>query len=139
MNNARRTGGYRPPAIRATGPSTREASPISGGQSRTDTRRRSASQNRNRVDTRRIPRPPELWDTCGSIDPAPRGGMNFLAALLSPEKLHAMKLWAIRALLILLALAQIGDVVTTNMALAGSPGAVRNDPRVVAAYLGEAT
>ena len=41
---------------------------------------------------------------------------------------RSMKLWGIRALLIILAIIQLGDVLSTNSALANSPGTVEANP-----------
>ncbi|HLZ66507.1 MAG TPA: DUF5658 family protein [Aliidongia sp.] len=50
------------------------------------------------------------------------------AAKHPPDTTRALKLWGIRALLIALAVAQLGDVLTTNAALAASPGAHEANP-----------
>ena len=46
----------------------------------------------------------------------------------TPDTKRTLKLWAIRVLLIALAVAQLGDVLTTNAALAGSPSAHEANP-----------
>jgi hypothetical protein len=50
----------------------------------------------------------------------------------------AVKLWCIRALLVVLAVGQVGDVLTTNHALAASPGAFEANPlmHLLMTYLG---
>ena len=60
------------------------------------------------------------------------------AALKRAERKRAVKLWAIRALLVILALAQIGDILSTNRALAESPGAMEANPvmHLMMTYLG---
>jgi hypothetical protein len=51
---------------------------------------------------------------------------------------QAAKLWGIRAVLVMLAVAQLADVLTTNRALAGSPGAFEANPlmHMLMTYLG---
>jgi hypothetical protein len=62
------------------------------------------------------------------LDPAPQEASLTPAALQRASMKRAMKLWGIRALLIILALGQLGDVLSTNSALANSPGAVEANP-----------
>ncbi|HLZ66531.1 MAG TPA: DUF5658 family protein [Aliidongia sp.] len=69
---------------------------------------------------------------------APHSGNSPIAGIKRLMPSRTTKLLAIRVLLIALALAQLGDVLSTNQALAASPGAFEANPlmHLLMTYLG---
>jgi hypothetical protein len=69
--------------------------------------------------------PQDLSLTAGLVPASQEAPLDALRRVATKR---ALKLWGIRVLLVILAISQLGDVLSTNSALANSPGAVEANP-----------